>query len=87
MPARPIRLDEIGEKMKGAVIREIVEPVCCFLDDRGHSCKQTVVALLTLRFNDGRVDQFALCQKDLTVVKEQHPSTLERHLKQALFFY
>ncbi|HXT00370.1 MAG TPA: hypothetical protein VN915_06820 [Elusimicrobiota bacterium] len=85
MPARSLVLDDIGQKLKWAMISEVVHPVCCFKDEAGHECKNAAAALLVLHFKDGRVDVFALCEKDLLVVRDRH--AIEREDKQAMFFY
>jgi hypothetical protein len=88
MAARSLVLDDIGDKLKWATISEVVTPVCCYKEPRdegGHECKKPATVLLVLRFKDGRVDVFALCDKDLVIVRDRF--SIERESKQAMFFY
>lgn len=82
MPARPIMQDEIEGKLKGAITRDVVSPSCCF-----KTCKRSADVLLVLRYADQSTDVFALCAQDFAKIKANHPSTLDKTVRQGVFLY
>lgn len=82
MPARPVMLDEIELKMKGAVTKDIVTPICCF-----KTCGEKGTAMLVLRYPGGKTDAYVLCKKDLARILENHPNSLGKPIEQGVFLY
>lgn len=75
-------LDEISAKLRGATVKEIVRPICCF-----RACKRGAEFLVALRFADQKTDLYGLCKEHKTRVQEQHPATLAVTKDQGVFFF
>ena len=90
MPARPMILDKMEAKMKGAAEVAVAIPQCCVgntAQGGGDSCKKPVVAIVSIRYNNGSTDAYVLCRGHLEEIRERQPSKLERERRQAAFFY
>jgi hypothetical protein len=72
MAGRPNKmLQEIEEQLKGAVVREIITPGCCF-----NKCPLRVVGLIHLARANGSHSYFMLCKDHLDDIVNRHPSSL-----------
>lgn len=82
MPARPMRLDEVVEKISDGNVHDVIVPACCF-----YGCKKDAVVLVVLRHRDGLTELYGACKKDFEKIKAQSPEGLERTSRQGVFLY
>ena len=75
-------LDRIAQEMKGAVVKEMIVPACCFKE-----CEEIAVVLLALRYSDGRSNIYGLCKAHKRTVRASYPSALGAETVQGAFFY
>lgn len=68
MPARPMVLDQISERLRKAATVELVKVICSFND-----CKVEAKSILNLGFKDGKRDLFGLCTDHEAVVRAAEP--------------
>lgn len=90
MPARPMVLDAMASKFKGAAEISVATPQCCVGNQAGGgggACKKAATAILSIRYNNGSTDVYILCRGHLEMMKEQHPVEIKREQKQGAFFY
>lgn len=69
MPARPVLLDELGQKMLDADWRGLAFPICCF-----KTCKAAGTVILTLSYRDGHAELYSLCQRHAAALREHNPT-------------
>ena len=82
MPARPMMLDEIESKIKGALATDIIAPECCVV-----TCRKEAEFLFALRYAGGTTDVYGLCFTHMGDVKAKHPHSLGEPKKQGVFLY
>lgn len=76
--------DRIELELKGARVKEIITPVCCY-----KICSEPPAGMLALRYPDGRSNIYVLCRPHLTELRARHTSTLGRNIErqQGAFYY
>lgn len=93
MPARPMVLDSMEAKIKGraAVEVAVVVPQCCVGNNAkrggGRSCDKPVVAIVSIRYNNGSTDVYILCRGHLEDLKARDAKGLGKEGRQGAFFY
>lgn len=85
MPARQLRLDEIGERLEEAAVVGMVSPACCFKDKRGKSCKEGATSIVALSYKDGHGELYLLCRSHSSAVLEEFPDRFVGSTSQTIF--
>ena len=90
MPARPMILDSMETKMKGAVEISVAVPQCCVGNQKqggGAACKKPVAAAVSIRYNSGATDVYILCRGHFEDFKSRNPAMVDRERGQGVFLY
>ncbi len=80
MPARPMVVDQIENKIRGAVAVDIISLTCCV-------CEAPTKSALVMRYKNGSTDVYGLCPGDKKKIREQHPSRFTNEVAQGVFLY